>query len=267
MSPIDKILSHGFPSDRARLIHGLVGGSALHGIKLEGTDDLDLYGVFIESPLDCFWEGMDHFVTSTSPQELRNGPGDVDVTCYSLRRFSRLALAGNPTIIHMLFSPAEDGELEWGRVLGARAAFLAKSHARKYVGYADAQLQRMTGVRGLGKHGQRPELESKFGFDTKAGMHVLRLLHEGIQLMEEGWVTLPRPESPELLAVRRGERSREWVIQESQRLFEKLRDAAARSPLPDHPDTPAVSKVVVEVYFESWRGRGFLNGGLPRIPT
>ena len=84
----NEIIAHGFPRDRAKLIHALVGGSQLHGVKLEGTDDRDLYGVYIEQPGLLMWNGLDHFVTSTSPQTERNRPDDVDVTCDSLRRFS-----------------------------------------------------------------------------------------------------------------------------------------------------------------------------------
>lgn len=104
---MDEIMAHGFPREHGRLIHALVGGSQLHGVKLEGTDDRDLYGVYIESPGSCFWEEFQHFVTSTALQTERNQAGDVDVVCYSLRRFARLASAGNPTILHLLFTPAD----------------------------------------------------------------------------------------------------------------------------------------------------------------
>jgi len=34
-----EIIAHGFPLERGRLIHALVGGSHLHGMKLEGKHD------------------------------------------------------------------------------------------------------------------------------------------------------------------------------------------------------------------------------------
>jgi uncharacterized protein len=249
-----EIIEHGFPRERAKLIHALVGGSQLHGVKLEGADDRDLYGIYIERPNQALWHGLEHFVTSTSPQSERNKPGDVDVICYSLRKFARLAVTGNPTILHMLFTPGDFGEEEWSEVLGSRHLFLAKAHARRYEGYANAQLHRMMGLAGRGKHGQRPELEEKYGFDTKAGMHVLRLLHEGIELVRCGWVTLPRPE-PErstLLEVRRGEWSQERVIAEANRLFSDLAAAVERSTLPEHPDINAVRELVTQIYLRSW---------------
>ena len=107
MNVMNEIISHGFPQERGRLIHALVGGSQLHGVKLEGTDDHDIYGIYVEAPECCFWEAFPHFVTSTAPQSERNKAGDVDVICYSLRKFARLAAAGNPTILHMLFTPAD----------------------------------------------------------------------------------------------------------------------------------------------------------------
>jgi len=259
MRVMDEIIAHGFPRDRGRLIHALVGGSQLHGVKLEGTDDRDLYGIYIETPECCFWQALDHYVTSTAPDSVRNQAGDVDVICYSLRRFARLAAAGNPTILHMLFTPADSNEVFWSAVIASRNLFLAKAHARKYQGYADAQLRRMTGDRGRGKHGQRPELETQYGYDVKAAMHVLRLLHEGIEFVSRGWVTLPRPE-PErskLLAIRRGEWSQDRVIAEANHLFAELDAAVERSPLPEHVDLDAIGKLVAQICLDAWEQWGW----------
>ena len=129
---MNEIIAHGFPRERGRLIHALVGGSQLHDVKLEGTDDHDIYGIYIESPDCCFWETFPHFVTSTAPQSERNKAGDVDVICYSLQRVARLAAAGNPTILHMLFTPADTDEVFWNRILASRDLFLSKAHALKY---------------------------------------------------------------------------------------------------------------------------------------
>jgi predicted nucleotidyltransferase len=256
---MDEIVAQGFPSERGRLIFAMVGGSQLHGVKLFGTDDRDLYGIYIETPEDCFWQSFDHFVTSTAPDSVRNQAGDVDVICYSLRKFARLAAAGNPTILHMLFTGANEYEAEWAEVIRSRDLFLARTHARKYKGYADSQLRRMCGERGRGKHGQRPELEEKFGYDVKAGMHVLRLLHEGIELISRGQVTLPRPE-PErsrLLDVRRGKWSQDRVIAEANRLFTQLDTAVENSPLPERANITAVRKLVTDIYLDAWKRWGW----------
>lgn len=250
----DKIISHGFPSNRAKLIHTFVGGSSLHGVKLDGTDDTDLYGIYLENPLDVIWEKFEHFVTSTADHGERNTKDDVDVTCYSLRKFARLALAGNPTIIQMLFTPAAYNEIIWSEILFHRDKFIAKSHIKKYMGYADAQLHRMMGTKGRGKHGQRPELEGQHGYDTKAAMHIFRLLFEGMQLVSDGWITFPRPEPEKsyLLSIRKGERSEDWVIREATKLFEECKKVAEISKLPDNPDHKFVGKLITNIYLQEW---------------
>src|SRR2546430_4861598 len=86
-----------------RLIQLFVGGSELHGAKVHGTDDLDIYGVYIEPPDRVLGlESMPHFVWSTAGADRRNGPNDVDVTLYSLKKWAGLACKGNPTALHFL---------------------------------------------------------------------------------------------------------------------------------------------------------------------
>jgi uncharacterized protein len=255
IDPRELILALGFPKDRAEIIHAFVGGSALHGVKLQGTDDTDIYGVFIEKPwLALGIDGMEHFVTSTSPQTRRNVASDVDVMCYSLRKWAALAVRGNPTILHSLFTPAGRNETEWAVILQRREIFLARTHARKYIGFAEAQLKRMQGLRGAGKHGQRPEIIDKFGYDTKAATHTLRLLYEGIELMKEHCVTLPRPprERELLLEIRRGEWSQDRVIRHAGRLHRNLEESSARSSLPETVDRTTVSNLVSELYIANW---------------
>jgi len=255
VKPKELIFTLGFPAARADIIHAFVGGSALHGVKLQGTDDTDVYGIYIENPwLALGLESLEHFVASTSPDSRRNLASDVDAICYSLRRWASLAARGNPTILHSLFTPADAGETEWCSIIARRGILLARTHARKYLGYAEAQLKRMCGQRGKGKHGQRPEIIGKFGYDTKAAMHSLRLLYEGIELMKDHWVTLPRvsQERDLLLAVRRGEWSEERVIRHANRLMNSLQKSAEASSLPETVDLIAVSKLVSGVYLQHW---------------
>jgi len=65
---------------------------------------------------------------------------------YSLSKFVRLALQGNPNIMESLFVDEEDILFvnEAGRrLIEARACFLSKQVGRRFVGYAVAQLKRM----------------------------------------------------------------------------------------------------------------------------
>jgi predicted nucleotidyltransferase len=249
---LQHVRDSGFPYPD-RLIHLFVGGSELHGAKVHGTDDLDLYGVYIEPPeLILGLESLPHYVWSTAGDDRRNGPNDVDVTLYSLRKWAGLACKGNPTALHFLFSPnAVKSEL-WSDMVAHKHAFLVRSCAKQFLGFADDQVKRMTGKKGRGKKGQRPEIEVKFGYDVKAAMHTLRLLYECKEIVTTGNITLPRPERDLLIRVRTGKFSMEKVLAIAQKLFAECEEAARNSCLPDKIDRSAVSKLLADCYRKAW---------------
>jgi uncharacterized protein len=238
------------------LIHLFIGGSELHGAKLGGTDDVDVYGIFIEPPERALGlESLDHFVWSTAGDDRRNSADDVDVTLYSLRKWARLAVKGNPTALHFLFAPNDLAHPSWSRIVTSRDAFLARSCAPQFVNFADAQLKRMTGERGRGKKGQRPEIEERFGYDTKAAMHTLRLLYECEELMRHGTITLPRPEREFLVRVRAGEFSLEKILDFAKKLFVQCDEAEKASLLPLVIDRERISELIADVHMEHWKAR------------
>ena len=236
-----------------RLIHLFVGGSELHGAKVQGTDDLDIYGVYIEPPeMVLGLESVPHFVWSTAGDDRRNGPNDVDVTLYSLKKWAGLACKGNPTALHFLFAKGEIKNPIWAEIVSRKDVFLARSCEKQFAGFADDQLKRMTGQKGRGKKGQRPEIEVKCGYDVKAAMHTLRLLYECKELVSERRISMPRPERDLLIRVRTGKYSMDKVLTMASKLFAECRDAAGRSPLPDAVDRVAVSQLVSECYLKAW---------------
>jgi len=242
----------GFPYPQC-LIHVFVGGSQLHGAKIYGTDDMDIYGVYIEPPERVLGlTPIPHFVWSTAGDDCRNGPNDIDVTLYSLRRWAELACKGNPTALHFLFSPLAIRSAAWDEVLARKEVFAAKSSATQFLGFADSQLKRMTGERGRGKKGQRPDLELEFGFDVKAAMHSIRLLYECKEFVTSGQITLPRPEKDLLIRVRTGHYSMDKVLAMARVLFCECEDAQKASRLPDEIDRSKVSALIARCYRSSW---------------
>jgi predicted nucleotidyltransferase len=247
------------------LVHVFVGGSALHGAKVKDTDDLDIYGLYIEPPNNVIGLFPDeHFVWSTSGNEKRNGPEDVDITLYGLRKWAGMVAKGNPTALNFLFSPYHDEYLtsgtEWWRIrLGVLRTVIAKSAASQFKGFVDAQLGRLLGTRGLGKHGQRPELEANFGYDVKAGMHCVRLLSECIELMYTGAMTFPRPDKETLIEIRTGKWSLDRLSSYVNQLFEMLDKAVEVSELPEKADRVGLSKVIYEAYLRHWKTLDFIG--------
>lgn len=257
MSVAELAAGAGFPYPED-VILTFVGGSQLHGAKLDGTDDTDYYGVFIEPPEKALGiDRYEHFVYTTGSERGRNTKDDLDVVFYTLRKWARLACKGNPSVLHFLFAPDElikEVSPVWGRVRARPDTFLAKSHLSSYLGYGNAQLSRLQNQRG-GKDVHRPYLEELYGYDTKYAMHIVRLMMEAEELMRCGWVTLPRPEKDYLMDIRRGKYPLNAVIEEADRLQRAALEAQQRSPLPEQIDRSEVSKLVSECYRQHWASK------------
>ena len=252
-SLMKEVLRSGFSRPEG-IIHMFIGGSELHGAKVGATDDLDIYGVFLDPPpVVLGLETRKHFVWSTATDDRRNGPEDVDLTLYSLRRWAQLAAKGNATALHFLFADAtasSDGL--WQMVQMQREFFLSKRSAEQFLGFAGNQLRRITGEKGRGAKGRRPEYEGAFGYDTKAAMHCLRLYLECIELMRFGTITLPRPERDYLIAARSGEWTLEKFLREADRLNREAEVATQASSLPETVDLGAISRLIAKVYLTAW---------------
>lgn len=82
----------------------------------------------------------------------------------------------------------------------------------------------------------RAELEAKYGYDTKHGMHLVRLMRMGAEILTTGKVIVKRPDRDELLAIRNGEWSYEKLIDYAEKMDIFLDEAAAKSPLPKSPN-------------------------------
>jgi predicted nucleotidyltransferase len=253
---LDLVGASGF-TETAALIHLFVGGSELHGAKVGQTDDTDLYGVYIENPESALGlSPREHFVWSTAGNERRDGPDDVDVTLYSLRKWAGMAAKGNATALHFLFAdPMEVAPQMWRKIQKNRAVFQSRTSAKQFLGFADSQFKRLTGEKGSGKKGQRPEYIGKYGYDTKAAMHGLRLLYECLELMQYGRITLPRPEKELLIEVRSGVWTFERVLRHAQRMFMEVHEAVRNSPLPEKVDRAAISKLVAQAHLEFWKSK------------
>ncbi len=72
------------------------GGSTLHGLALDGTDDRAKMGVLVEPAATAIGLGrFEQVVYWTKPEGARSGPGDLDLVIYSLRKYVRLAPQGS----------------------------------------------------------------------------------------------------------------------------------------------------------------------------
>jgi predicted nucleotidyltransferase len=236
------------------VIHLFVGGSELHGAKVGSTDDLDIYGVFIEQPEEALGlQPRPHFIWSTASDDRRNGPDDVDITLYSLRRWGHLAAKGNATALHFLFADATAVSAPaWDEIQVSAALFLGKHSAAQFLGFAENQRKRILGEAGRGKKGRRPEYECIHGYDSKAAMHCLRLYFECIELMQQGKISLPRPERDLLIQVRQGHYTMEQFNQMANDLGRQAEQSAIESHLPSTLRYEPISELIARVHRQYW---------------
>lgn len=187
-------------------------GSTAHGTGLDGHEDQDETAVTMETPSEVFFRPRDGVMQRTQPNGVRSGPGDTDRQIYSLRKFVYLALAGNPSVLVVLWAPILHST-ETGLALRDLAScFVGRHVIPKHRGYMRQQVLRLEGGKGTSGHGRRgsghrDELIEAHGYDTKFAMHAARLGFQGIELVTTGRLELPIPgESGDWLrAVRRGE--------------------------------------------------------------
>lgn len=237
-------------------------GSGVHGIAIEGTDDHDEMGVFIEPPEHVVGLAppLDHDVWRSQPEGVRSGPGDIDLVRYSLRKYVRLAVKGNPTVLLPLFATDSDVLIETGlgRELRELAPLIVSQEAgRRFLGYMHAQRERMEGGGKQNRLPKRPELVEAYGYDVKYASHALRLAMQGIELMTTGRLSLPmrEVERARVRAVKSGEVPRAEVLDEIRQyeldLFHLLDERGG--PLPLRPDVATVSAWMVRAHARYWQ--------------
>lgn len=222
-------------------------------------------GVYVETKAQLIGlqKSSEHYVSRTVPEGVRSGPGDVDLTLYSLRKFVRLATDGNPTILTALFVPESahhtmtplGHELQhWG------TAFLSLRAGRRYLGYLDGQRNRMLGIGPrINRVPNRPELIERYGYDTKYASHALRLGMQGIEVVHHGRLTLPLPEVDlrTVMEVKRGEVDQAEALRRIDAVREELAEAieSGQSPLRAEPDMDLINGWLVMMHEDHWSTR------------
>jgi predicted nucleotidyltransferase len=225
-----------------------VAGSRMLGLNTPESDT-DLLGIMIEPIEEAMGVGapLEQWVNEKE-----------QIQIYGLRKWIRLALKGNPSMISLLWVGGE--ALQAIDARGAQLQELApkivsRRAASAFLGYLQAQRQRLLGLSSNRGHGPMREVLIKaHGFDTKYAMHMLRLGMQGVELLETGKLTIPMKEEDRtyLLAVRHGEHDLQACLTRAGELEANLKDLFTSSPLPEDPDTEAVEKWMLRMYLRNW---------------
>lgn len=159
------------------ILRGVVGSTA-YGLAREGSD-IDRLGVFITPSREIAgydWTQRDETVAKSGPE------GD-DHAEHELRKYLRLALKCNPTILELLWLDSYEIKDYIGALLvESREKFFSQKYIKNaYLGYASAQLKKF----------------QDHDFKPKHARHALRLVRQGSGIYFTGQLTLKVEDSQE----------------------------------------------------------------------
>lgn len=211
-------------------------GSHAYGTNTEDSDE-DLRGVII--PPEEYFIGLKSFEQYC--------PDDGDICYYDIRKFFRLALQGNPNAIEIFHSPRLEVKLPFGgTILDMWNQVISKQIVKPHLGMAKAHLMRLDKPgRNCGKKGRK--MIERFGYNCKDASHIVRILHQCLEILKTGELTLPRPEANFILNIKRGHYKIETIVQEYVELKDEIREWEQKSELPDRPNFDEVSKNVSSI--------------------
>lgn len=213
------------------LIYGIVGSRA-YGLD-HADSDTDYLGIFAYDTEQLF---------RLDDLELTLKGNDPDFACHEAKKFCKLAMKGNPTVLELLYLTNYE-TLHWlgKELIDIRHAFLSKSAVmNSYLGYADQQFKKL-----------EARSDGKFDSDTgnrffKHAVHLLRLLDQGHQLYTEGRLVVKVQEPERLRSVA------SFYLENPKYFGEKIATTKADmyrigSPLPDQPNTRLIEDWLQQV--------------------
>jgi hypothetical protein len=203
-------------------------GSRAFGLSTDASDD-DLRGIYLP-PARLDWSLF------KLPEQLEFAEEGVDEVYWEVEKFLRLALKANPNVLETLWAPDVLLVTEVAdRLRDLRAAFLSRHLYKTYSGYVLSQFRRMANA-----------VEKKGAYKPKHAMHLIRLLHSGIEALRTGQIRIDVAEfRAELLDIRSGAWTFDRARARALELDEQFQAAFRQTRLPEQPDYRRVDDFLV----------------------
>lgn len=253
MNLLNLIKSNHGPDD----VHLLVQtGSVAYGCS-KSNSDMDVYGFCIpklenifpilNGEIPGFGRQIQRFEQFQKHKVIEQ-ENEYDFTIFSIVKYFSLLMDNNPNVLDSLFVP-EDCVLyqsKIGELLRKnRKLFLHKGSYHRFLGYSFSQQHKMS-IKIPPENSKRYEDYKKHGFCLKFSTHLVRLLFEGIQILEEGDIDL-RKHSDILRDIRGGKWTLPMVndfFEEKKLLMKKLYDES--NLIPHSPDEDKIRELLLE---------------------
>lgn len=228
-----------------KIIYEIVYGSQAYGTAVDGSD-IDIRGIMMPTIDECLSLNglMDSKVINTTDEYKK-----YDVVVYPLQKFIKLALECNPSVLEWLFVSNKCIRImeEPAKILrDNRLMFLSRQIYKKFKGYAYAEFSSLTKLTGETGAKRRDEI-LKHGYSPKNAMNCIRLLEQGIELLNTANIIFPRPNSQELLSIKQGKLQYDQIARKFDDLLKELEQAYFDSKLPDSTRFNDVDKMMVKL--------------------
>ncbi len=230
-------------------------GSVAYGVSSD-TSDMDIYGFCIPEKQVIF-PHLAGYIPGFGQQpekfdqwmahHIKDEEKDTEYDCciYNIVKYFSLVMENNPNMVDSLFTP-HNAILHCSpiaqMVRDERHIFLHKGSWHKFKGYAYSQMHKIRSKEE--PQGKRKELIEQFGYDVKFAYHVVRLIDEIDQILNEETLDLQRNRE-KLKAIRRGE----WKLEDIEEYFTRrekdLETAYANSKLPHSPDEKKIRQLLM----------------------
>lgn len=190
------------PKDLNVSILGLQGSRAL-GLAMNNDADYDYRGVFIAPNKEL--------LSFNKPKETisfgSSNDNEAEFVFHEVEKFFKLAIKGNPSILHLLFLPDYNYLDNFGQMIIAnREIFLGQEAIRNaFGGYAYSQILYLKRNHKFSK-GRSKEHKIK-----KHIRHCFRLFDSGIELLETGKITIPLKNPQKYLEIQEYNDEQKWM--------------------------------------------------------
>lgn len=186
-----------------------------------------------------------HLEAAEAVIKLKLQSWDVDMTM--LDDAGRIAL--QTEIARSLAEQQITADAQWAaaaRSIGLSENFIYLATQERAFGTAVAQWRSYQNWL-VTRNPKRSELEKKWGYDTKHGMHLVRLMRMGAEILRGEGVKVKRPDREELLAIRNGLWTYEELLLWAKAAELDMEILYKTSPLPNTPPVLALDNLLVSV--------------------